>query len=420
MTSRRKFISEITQLGIYSGIGIKLLEDSSLNNISSERRDFSWKKIKKCFPISKNKTLNLNSGSAGVMPKSVLNQYIQATEEINRFAPYEVYNGWQETITSIFQDLGKEFGISNGTLNLVRNTTEAINLILWGLPFKKNDEIIYADWDYPYVDYTLKNIKTQKGIKTKIIKKSLLNITDDEIVNFYKEKITPNTKLIVITWITHREGRILPIKKIRTLAKENDIEVLVDGAHVAGQIQHSITEIDPEYYATSLHKWFNGPLGTGLLYINDSVLEKISPTISYHPKLQSQSNKFDYLGTRAFQNIMGIKEALVFLNKTGIQKKEAYLKSLTDYWVSNVKDIPNLTIMTSSNHYCAINSIFIKDKSSQKMKAALKDKFKVHVKTSSYEHQKLNFIRISTNLFCDKKDLDRLIEGIHYIASNDI
>jgi selenocysteine lyase/cysteine desulfurase len=418
MTSRRKFLTNISQLGVYSSIGINLLNENPSTSDPVVSHDISWKKIRKCFSISKSEIVNLNNGSAGVMPNSVLKKYLEATEEINKYAPYEVNNSWQETSHNLLNNLAREFGISNGQLNLVRNTTEAINMILWGLPFTKNDEVIYADWDYPFVNYTLQHLQKQKEVKLKTIKKSLIDLNDDEILKSYEEKITLKTKLIIITWITHREGRILPVKRIRNLAKKNNIEVLIDGAHVPGHIEHSLSDIDPEYYASSLHKWFNAPLGTGLLYINSSVIEKISPPISYHPKLQSQYVKFDYLGTRAFQNLKGIEEALVFLNKTGVQRKEEQLRSLSQYWISQVLDIPNLKILSPAHKFCAVNSFFIKGIGSTKIKDRLEKEFKVHVKTSSYERQKISFVRVSPNIYCNHKDLNRLIDGIHHIASS--
>ncbi len=418
MASRRKFLTNISQFGVYSSIGINLLNENLSMSDTAVSQDLSWKKIRKCFSISKSEIINLNNGSAGVMPNSVLKKHLEATEEINKYAPYEVNNKWEETLQKLLKNLAREFSISNGQLNLVRNTTEAINMILWGLPFKRNDEILYADWDYPFVNYTLQHLQKQKEVKLKTIKESLIDLNDDEILKLYEEQITPNTKLIIITWITHREGRILPVKRIRNLAKKNNIEVLIDGAHVPGQIEHSISDIDPEYYAASLHKWFNAPLGTGLLYINSSVIEKISPPISYHPKLQSQYVKFDYLGTRAFQNIKGIEEALVFLNKIGIKRKEEYLRSLSQYWISQVSDIPNLKILSPAHKYCAINSFFIKGIGSTKIKDRLEKEFKVHVKTSSYKRQKISFLRVSPNIYCNHKDLNRLIEGIHDIASS--
>jgi len=418
MTSRRKFLSGIAQLGLYSTFTINLKNGIATFQSPQDEKDISWKKIKKCFPISKNHILNLNNGSASVMPNSVSKKYNEAIVELNNHAPYEVFAKWQKRIERTYQNLASEFDIQKGQLVLVRNTTEAVNMILWGLPFEKKDEVIYADWDYPYMNYSLRHIRDQKSIKLKIIQSTLVQLNDEEIVNLYREKITQNTKLIIITWITHREGRILPVKKIRDLAKEHNIEVLIDGAHVPGHIAHSIDQIDPEYYATSLHKWFNAPLGTGLLYLNQDVVKKISPPISYAPNLKSDYVKYEYLGTRSFQDMIGVEEALIFLNKTGIERKQTYLKSLSDYWIANVKDIKGFNLMTSTEYTCAINSFYIEGTNTKLMKEKLQKEFNVHTKTSAYERQNMNFIRISPNIYSDYKDLDRLIDGIKQIVAS--
>ena len=98
MASRRKFLTNISQFGVYSSIGINLLNENLSMSDTAVSQDLSWKKIRKCFSISKSEIINLNNGSAGVMPNSVLKKHLEATEEINKYAPYEVNNKWEETL----------------------------------------------------------------------------------------------------------------------------------------------------------------------------------------------------------------------------------------------------------------------------------------------------------------------------------
>lgn len=411
MNSRRDFLA---QTGLFSlGTALSINLDKNMpKDISPSDKQISWKKIRKCFPISKHKYANFNNGSAGVMPSPVLKKHIEWTTQMNSFAPYEMQIGWADQASAILHRLAGHMGISSGQFSVVRNTTEAINMILWGIPFRENDEVIYADWDYPYVEFTLKHISKEKNVTLKNINSTLINLSDEDIVKFYKNKITRRTRLMIITWITHREGRILPVKEIKQLADEHGIEVLIDGAHVPGQIQHNISQIDPDYFATSLHKWLNGPIGTGLLYIKDSKINALKPPISYPPNKKNNFIKFEYLGTKSFQNIMTVDEALNFLELTGIERKEKRLKELSDYWIDQVKNIPDLKVISPADSYCAINSFTVKNLSVFNLKVWLKNNRNIHVKTSSYAKQKIHVVRVSPNIYSTFEELDRMIDGI--------
>lgn len=411
MDTRRDFIMKTALWTMGSTLSIKLNSDRILSPEIADNT-ISWKKIRKCFPISKHKIANFNNGSAGVMPKSVLKKHIEWTTQINSFAPYAMQSEWADKSTQILHRLAGHMGATSGQLSLVRNTSEAINMVLWGIPFREKDEVIYADWDYPYVEYSLKHIAKEKNIALKNINSTLINLSDEEITNYYKHKITRRTRLIIITWITHREGRIMPIKQIKKLADEHDIEVLVDGAHVTGHIKHNLSKIDPDYYATSLHKWLNGPLGNGVLYIKDSKIKKLQPPISYDPNKKNKNIKFQYLGTRAFQDIMTIDEALNFLDLTGIERKEKRLRELSEYWINSVQTFKNIKVISPKNAYCAINSFIIKDENLSAIKHELRENHNIHLKTSVYAQQKINVIRVSPNIYTSFDELDRLVNGI--------
>ncbi|MBT8234143.1 MAG: aminotransferase class V-fold PLP-dependent enzyme [Saprospiraceae bacterium] len=412
MKSRRAFITDLSIIGLGTNLSFKL--SNHAYRLEKINEDINWDKIRKCFLASKHKLINLNSGSSGVMPSPVLEKYVEATTQISSYAPYEVSSSWNDIKKQTFTKLGHHLNASDGDLHLVRNSTEAINSVLWGIDFSPGDEIIYADWDYPFVDYTLIHLKNTKGVSLKKISGYAFDLSDEEIINHYKSRINSKTKLIILTWITHREGRILPVNAIQKIASENGIEVLIDGAHVLGQIEFSIDKLNPDYFATSLHKWLNCPLGSGLLYTKKGKISKLSPPISYPESKQDATNKLDYLGTRAFQNTIGINAAIEFLERTGISKKEARLKELTNYWQQGMKNVKNVKIFSKPNQ-CALSSFLIDGVPNKKVKSILESKFNVHVKASGYANG-IGFLRVSPNIFTSFKDLDALIDGIHAIS----
>jgi len=401
--SRRQFLAKLTCIGLASQLKI-----NQLNQL--DKTSIDWEVIGDQFLAKKSKTINLNNGSASNMPIPVLEEHIKFTREVNSFAPYDVYIKWLPQIKANHVKLQKLIGSQQGSHFLVKNTTEAINLILWGKKFRKKDEILCSRSDYPYVHNTLLQLSKQKQVRIKSVDCKLPHTTDAEIVELYERKITPKTKLLILTYITHREGHIFPVKAICKMAKKHGVEVLLDAAHAVGQIDHKISEIGCEYYASSLHKWLNAPLGSGLLYIQKDKLKKLQPHLSFPINKEDDPVKFEYLGTRAFQNYMTLGSALDFLELTGIEAKQKRLNHLKNYWVNQLEGDSRFTIATDPKRSCCIASFRFTKNTYSITKKILRKEYDIHVKTSSYPGKSL--FRISPNIYTAENDLDEFIKAI--------
>lgn len=416
MNNRRTFIK---QLGSY-GMALPLSFDIADLLLDAKSKPAlhtpDWESIRKDFLASNSKTINLNNGSAGIMPRPVLEKYKTYLEAINAFAPYKVLEGWTDDIENNMLRLANLIKANQGTMAFVRNTSEAINLVLWGIQWEAGDEILNAAWDYPLVDYSCQAIAKKYNLHIDTVDQKLHLLDDDQIVELYREKITEKTRLIILTWMTHREGRLLPVKEICTMARNHGIDVLVDGAHCIGQIPVDLEALACDYFASSLHKWLNAPLGSGLLFIRKDKIALQKPPVSYPDKLQSGMKKYTYLGTRAYQNLMTLGDALDYLELTGIDFKRQRLSALTNRWMQTLESNERITIYSRAESSVAVAALGIRGLGGGKIKKLLNEKFDIHVKASSYPGQAM--IRISPNIYTNFEEIDRLSEALSYITDN--
>ena len=401
-SSRREFIQNLAFIGIAcTQKQLPLLQAVD---------DVDWTVIKNNFLGSKYSVMNLNSGSAGMMSKSILDAHIKYLIEVNTFAPYEVLIKWEKDIKNNLHRLSNHVNASQGHLYLLRNSTEGINIVLRGKQWETHDEIIYASCDYPSLENTLHQLRSEYNVTLSHIDHGTLkHISDDEIISFYEKKITKNTKLLIITYMTHREGHILPVKRLCDMAHSYGIEVLIDGAHVIGQLNHSIDELECDYYVSSLHKWLNAPLGSGILYVKDEKIGHLKPALSYPLSKQKSADKINHLGTRAFQNAMTLGIALDELEELGIDRKSERLRQLNRLWIDKVSENKNIEIITDTSRSCAITTVKVPMSISKAQKLLLND-YKIHVKKTGYP--KNGYLRISSNLFLDESDVERFAQAL--------
>lgn len=405
-SSRREFIQNLAFIGIAC-----TQQQLRLPAIAD---DIDWKVIKRNFYGSEYEVMNLNSGSAGMMSKPILDAHIKYLKEVNTFAPYEVLIKWEKDIKNNLQRLSNHINASQGHLYLLRNSTEGINIVLRGKQWETNDEIIYASCDYPLLENTLQQLQSEYNVNLGHIDHGTLkHLSDDEIIKNYEKKITKNTKLLIVTYMTHREGHILPVKRLCEMAHNYGIEVLLDGAHAIGQLNHSINDIGCDYYVSSLHKWLNAPLGSGILYVKDEKIEYLKPPLSYPLSKLKSADKLEHLGTRAFQNAMTLGSALDELEQIGIVNKQKRLYQLNKQWIESISKNKYIEIITDTDRSCAITTVKV-PMSINKAQTMLLNDYKIHVKKTGYP--KRGYLRISTNLFIVESDVYKFARALSNIC----
>lgn len=412
MSNRRNFVKGLSLLGLMPSW---LSELSSLTELIHANDGVDWDQVRLQFPISSWEKIHLNSGSAGVMPTPVQEHLIKLIRQLNSKAPYEVWGEWQEVKKANISRLATTLKSKPEELQIVRNTTEALNMIIYGLRLEPNDQVIVASYDYPYARNTWANRSERDGIEVRIVDIHL-PATDEEIVEAYRAALTDKTKVIHVTHMTHREGHIMPVKAITELAHENGVEVVVDGAHVVGHIDCDLADIGCDYFASSLHKWLNAPIGTGLIFVKEEKIDSLYGHPSSYENSRDSISKYEHLGTRAWHNEIGISAALDFHKLLGFENKKERLQFLKEYWIEKVEDIPSVSMHTwkDARYSGAVATLSVKDISGGNLVRKLDKDYNIHAKSVGAGWG--SGLRVSPNIFTSTDELDTFAKAIREIA----
>ena len=403
----------LKQLPFLAGIPT-VLANFNCNNF--DHSEVGWGRIKEAFPISNWEKLHLNSGSAGVMPTPVQNYVIEAIKYMNSKAPYEVWGEWQEIKESNLSRLQQMIGGQEKSIQIVRNTTEALNMIISGLKLNSQDEVIISNNAYPFAMNAWLNRAQRDDLNINKIEYTL-PMSDDGIVQQYEAAITPQTKVIHITHMTHQQGHIQPIERVIKLARQHDIKVVVDGAHCVGHIALDFVKSDIDYYASSLHKWLNAPHGTGLIYVRPELVGHLYNHPSSYLNASDQIEKFEHIGTRAFHQEIGLHAALDFHDNIGLVNKMDRLQSLKEYWANAIAPLSKVHLHTDINasYSGAIATISVDGYKAHQLVKLLDQDHNIHIKGVSGKWG--SGLRMSVNIFHDFADMDRFITTITDVAA---
>lgn len=384
---------------------------------SATDEDF-WAWVRGSYTLSPD-VINMNAGGVSAQPKVVQDAHIFNYQMCNQGPSYYMWGILDKGREPLRAKLAELAGCDPEELAINRNSTEGLNTVIFGLHLKAGDEVVLNKYDYPHMLQAWEQRARRDGVKLNYIDFELPAENDDLIVKAYTDKITPKTKVVHITHVINWVGQIMPVKKIADMAHAKGCEVIVDGAHSFNHFDFKIPDTGADYFATSLHKWLGAPFGSGLLYIKKDKIKNIWSLLGDDNKKDDDIRRFEWLGTRSFASEMAIGNAIDFMEGIGIQRKEARLRYLKDYWMNKAKNIPKVKFSTSAmpQYSCAIASFSIDGWDGGDINTKLFDDKKIFVTPIVYE--KLNCVRVSPNIYNSVWELDRLVDGIAEIAKAD-
>ncbi|MFT6850189.1 MAG: selenocysteine lyase/cysteine desulfurase [Sphingobacteriales bacterium] len=423
MSNRRDFFKNLTALAGVSSfmafadeVSARELESVS-KMLASDRPEETakdenfWGWVRESYTVSAN-IINLNNGNVSPQPKTVQethDHYMRLSNEAPSYYMRRIVDQGRETVRA---KLAQHAGVSPEEIAINRNTTEALNTIIFGIPMTAGDEVVLSPQDYPNMLNAWRQREKRDGIVLKWVTIDLPLESEEEIIKAYTNAITSRTKLVMITHMIHHTGQILPVRKIADVARSKGAEVMVDGAHTFGHLVYSIPDLGADYFGTSLHKWMCCPFGTGFLWIKKEKISKIWPLLSAPEPASDDIRKFEHLGTRSVPKEMSISRALDFHDIIGAERKQARLQYLKSYWYEGVREVhgAKFRVKQDLKNSCALGSLEIEGASARDLASHLYRNYKVHV--IGLENEFLNAIRVTPHVYSNLKDLDRLVKGV--------
>src|SRR5688572_489996 len=242
-----------------------------------------WAVIQNAFTVTRG-IINLNNGGVSPSPRIVTEALVRYTwqqEDATAYTMWEILEPQSETIRTGLAEL---FGCDREEIAITRNASESLEALLLGMDFKPGDEILTTTQDYPRMLTTLRQRERREGLKLKLIKIPVPPKNLGEITSAFEAAVTPRTRLILVSHMINLTGQITPVREICEMARRRGVETIVDGAHSFAQFDFRQTDLQCDYFGTSLHKWLHAPKGTGMLYVRRDRIARLWPLMAAEEK----------------------------------------------------------------------------------------------------------------------------------------
>jgi selenocysteine lyase/cysteine desulfurase len=363
--------------------------------------------------------INLENGYFSHQPASTMASHQQREKDINTRTSVFMRTEQQAAIENAREALANFLKCDTEELALLRNTTEAMNIVIMGFPWKKGDEVVLGNQDYGSMTEAFQQAAKRFGIVLKYAQVPLRPRNEEDIIDAYTRLFTRKTRMVHLTHLINLSGQVIPVAKIAVEAKKRNIAVAVDSAHAVAQLEFGIPDLQADFVGASLHKWLCNPLGSGFLWIRKEFIPQIWPLMGDTSQPANNIRKFEHVGTRPIHTLQCIADSIAFHNKIGSELKEKRLRYMMQYWTSKVAKQPKVHINTpwEDTARCgAIANVAIEGYTAGKLAEVLFSKYRIF--TVAIEHPAINGIRITPHLSNTIEDLDALVNALTEISSS--
>lgn len=143
---------------------------------------------------------------------------------------------------------------------LVKNTSEALSFVAFGLTWNSGDQIIISDEEFPSNRIVWEALADQ-GVE--VVQVSL-KVQDPEAALL--EACGPRTRLMAISAVQFASGLRLDLPRLGAGCKARNVLFCIDAIQQLGAQPFDVQAYDCDFAMADGHKWMLGPEGLGVFY----------------------------------------------------------------------------------------------------------------------------------------------------------
>lgn len=201
--------------------------------------------------------------------------------------------------------------------------SDALGVVTQSLPWKEGDRVVVSDLEYPSDVLVWRNLG-QTRVSVDLVTAAHEDWNTDAVL----AKITPKTRLVVVSAVSFCTGHRVDLGAIREAVHQHGGWLLVDATQALGAVP--VVAADADIIVSSGFKWLMGVHGASLLYVDPSIVDQLQPAYAGARSVvrttglrdapyQNGARKFE-AGMPGFPAIYGLEAGIAYLqDHVGVQ-----------------------------------------------------------------------------------------------------
>ena len=358
--SRRDFLKRTAAgtagLAVLPSVGLERLGASSsrptmLPNAPRVADEAYWRDVKAQFMV-RDGFIMMNAANLCPAPRVVVDAVAATMRDVDTDVSFQNRDKYSRLWADVRTRMAKYMGVAEDEVAIVRNTSEANNIVVGGVPLKAGDDVLLFDENHPTNNVAWDVRAARYGFTVRKVKIDPASADTGAIIDAFRKALLPNTRVLSITDVSSNTGVRLPSAELCALARERGIWAHVDGAQTLGALRRDLHALGCDSYSASSHKWFMGPKEAGVLFVRKERCPELWPGVigvGWGSTATTQvpgARKFETLGQRNDATAAGLAAALDFHDRVGAERIETRVLELTTALHAGLRGMRGAQVVT--------------------------------------------------------------------------
>ena len=221
------------------------------------------------FPLD-DSIIYLNHAAVSPWPQRTANAVRQFADENAAFGSQN-YLRWVATEGTLKQQLQRLVNAeSSDEIALLKNTSEALSVVAYGLPWQQGDSVVITDQEFPSNRVVWESLQ-KYGVATRIATVTGSESPEAAII----ESLDDTTRLLSVSAVQFGTGLKLDLATLGSACRERDILFCVDAIQGIGAMVFDVQTSLADFVMADAHKWMLGPEGIALFYCRKAVMDRL-------------------------------------------------------------------------------------------------------------------------------------------------
>lgn len=287
----------------------------------------------------------------------------RAARAVSAFAEQNVsigardYPQWLTVERSLRQRLALLLNApTSADVALVKNTSEALSFVAFGLDWKSGDQIVISDEEFP------SNRVVWEALRPLGVEVIQVGLKGADPEGDLLAACGPRVRLMAISAVQYASGMRLDLARLGEGCERRGVLLCIDAIQQLGALPFDVQQNRCAFAMADGHKWMLGPEGLGVFYCRSDLRDQLK-LHEYGWHMLEHAGDYDRIdweparSARRFEcgspNLLGamaLEASLSLLEEVGMQRVAAALAERIDWLRQGLGGLNGVEILSPAEH----------------------------------------------------------------------
>ena len=286
------------------------------------------------FPVTRNWTY-LDLANKAPLPQCAQDAIPDFLREMNEHGGREAFSKLR--VEEIRASLASLLGVAPGTLAVIKNTSEGMNIAVQALDIKAGDNVIQTEMDHPNQVYAWKRLE-ERGVELRWVRNRDGRFPPEAFI----EQMDGRTRAVAVSYVIFGTGFRVDLPAMGAACRERGIILMTDAIQGVGILSASLPALGADIVVCGGHKGLLGLPGTGFLYCREDLIPGMKPPFFARASmvrevldrmevgLAPDAHRFE-IGNQNYLGLWVLGRSIELLAGVGLAQVEERVRGLTTY-----------------------------------------------------------------------------------------